>query len=187
MATIPTQSETPQPVDTSGKAYYEEPPIKAPPGLSIGAVAWIRENLFKSVGDALITLVASTIALTTIVGLLGWAIGSANWFVIISNLRVFLVGTVPVTDLWRYEWALLAAAFVIGLTIYGYMRRVRGFGVIALLTSLLLLGAPLLIEAIVPPSSAYLAAGEGRSSAGPFKKSLKRLSASSGRRAMRSR
>src|SRR5690606_26238854 len=93
---------------------YDEPAIKPPPLLSVGPLAWMRNNLFRSTFDTILTVVFALVSISIITGLLTWAIQGANWFVITRNLRLFMVGRFPVGELWRTEWMALFIMFVAG-------------------------------------------------------------------------
>jgi len=71
--------------------YQDEPPRRSPPLLEIGILAWLRQNLFKSWIDSIATIVALVFVVATIVSMLQWAALEANWYVILYNLRLFLV------------------------------------------------------------------------------------------------
>ncbi len=40
---------------------YDEPPVKPPPILAVGPLAWMRENLFKSTFDTILTIVSAVV------------------------------------------------------------------------------------------------------------------------------
>lgn len=153
MTTIPDPRAVPAVV------VYDEPPVKPPPMLAVGPLAWIRDNLFRSTFDTILTIVAGSLLIAAIVGFIGWAIGSANWLVINRNLRVFMVGTYPVEHLWRVNLIALLCAFAIGFTIYAYLRVRFGMVVITAILVALMIIVPPLVNATVPPLSSVLAAG----------------------------
>lgn len=138
---------------------YDEPPVKPPPALAVGPLAWIRENLFRSVSDTVLTLGAGLILIATIVGVIGWAIGAANWFVVTRNMRLFMAGTYPVEAVWRVNAAALLSAFAIGFSIYAYLRVRFGLVVVLAVMVALLLSVPPLVNAAVPPVPSFLVAG----------------------------
>ena len=58
---------------------YDEPPVKPPPILATGPLAWMRQNLFKSTFDTTLTIVAAIGLVALTGGFLTWAITQANW------------------------------------------------------------------------------------------------------------
>jgi general L-amino acid transport system permease protein len=73
---------------------------------------WLRQNLFSSWLNALLTLLclAGIIWVTKSLGT--WIFNQAQWAVVIANLRLILVGRYPVEQLWRLWLALLLLATV---------------------------------------------------------------------------
>lgn len=138
---------------------YDEPPVKPPPVLAVGPLAWMRENLFRSAFDTILTIVAGALLIATTAGVLGWAIGAANWFVITRNMRLFMTGTYPIDEMWRVNLSALLCAFAIGVSIFAYLRVRFGLVVFMLVSAALLLGVPPLVNATAAPVSSYLVAG----------------------------
>ncbi len=77
------------------------------------ALRWAHTNLFSTWYNTVLTLLCLWVIYVVLSGTLGWAIFRANWAVIPQNLRVFLAGTYPSSELWRI-WAVLFS--VIGMT-----------------------------------------------------------------------
>jgi len=92
----------------------------APPRERIRALRWVRENLFGSWFHGVLTIAASLVIGAMVYGLLRWAITEANWAVIPANLKVLLVGTYPVDQLWRLWTILVLLGFLTG---FGGSRR----------------------------------------------------------------
>jgi His/Glu/Gln/Arg/opine family amino acid ABC transporter permease subunit len=139
---------------------FDEPPVKPPPLLAVGPLAWIQKNLFSTPLDALLTVVGVTVVAGAIAGFLGWAIGQANWLAINFNLRLFLLGRFEPEAEWRVTLLMLLVAFTIGLSFAAWARLTRGvllaLAVIVALTFVL----PPLFRAALPVPATYLAAGE---------------------------
>lgn len=85
------------------------PPGDPPPGRRPTPRQWLRENLFSTWYNALLTVVFGL--------LLGWALyrgfrfvfATGRWEIIRANLTTFLVGLFPRAELWR-PWAALYLA-----------------------------------------------------------------------------
>ena len=100
---------------------HEMLPEKEPPASTIGAVGWMRENLFKGVGNSITTVVCGLIIIYLVVGLISyllsptWAAaslpecremagtdhGKACWGVIRERWFQILFGFYPVGSVWR--------------------------------------------------------------------------------------
>jgi len=78
-----------------------------PPTERIPVLRWLKQNLFSSGFNALLTLAAAALIGVVLYGLARWAITEARWEVIPANLKLLLVGTYPVDQVWRV-WSILA-------------------------------------------------------------------------------
>jgi general L-amino acid transport system permease protein len=99
-------------------------------------MSWIRKNLFSSVPNALLTLLAAWALWQTVPPLVDWAFGRAVWFAdgpaackdaagacwafIATKHRFILFGLYPYDEQWR---ALLASALIVGLLAASCDRR----------------------------------------------------------------
>lgn len=138
---------------------YDEPQTKPPPLMTVGALAWVRKNLFASTVDTILTIVFGALAIAITVGVIGWGIQQANWFAITENLRLFMVGRFPVDQLWRAELIALYLVFVMGFALAAWTRISRGVVALLVLIAILLFAIPPLTEASFPPPAAAVAAG----------------------------
>lgn len=138
---------------------YDEPPVKPPPLLAVGPLAWARKNLFSSALDTILTLAGVIIIISVITGFLTWAISQANWFAITFNLRIFLLGRYSPAAEWRVILVALLAALTVGLALAAWSRIRRAFIIIALVVLAILFIAPPLISATMRLPVSYTAAG----------------------------
>src|SRR4051794_11451094 len=121
MATIPDSRSL-----TGSVTTHEEPP----PLLVVGPLAWVRKNLFSSWVDTILTLVATIVVVGALSSFILWAIGQANWFVVILNLRLLILGRYPVDAEWRVAVLAAISAFAIGMSLAAWMRVPRTVAVI---------------------------------------------------------
>ena len=97
-----------------------------PPSERIPVFRWLKENLFSSWLNVILTIVSTTLIVIAVFGLLKWALG-ARWEVIPANLKLLLVGTYPIEYLWRVWTTGYMIAFLLGFSSGshgGLMRRV---------------------------------------------------------------
>jgi general L-amino acid transport system permease protein len=73
-------------------------------------------NLFSSWFNAILTLAAGALIVSLVVGLGRWAITEARWEVIPANLKLLLVGTYPVEQVWRVWSTLYLIALLVGFS-----------------------------------------------------------------------
>lgn len=118
-----------------------QPAAMAPPASGTGALGWLRQNLFNSWLNALLTLVTAWILYKVIRGGLGWALTRARWDAVALNLRIFMVGGYPAEQLWRVWTAVALAAFLAGVSwgAWGRLTRSGATGLAAALLTLLVL------------------------------------------------
>jgi len=105
---------------------YMTKELLPPPSERIPLLRWLRQNLFSSWFNAILTVVAVAVIVTVVFGLLRWALG-ARWVVIPANLKLLLVGTYPLQYIWRVWVAVYIISFLLGLSNGsrgGLMRRI---------------------------------------------------------------
>ncbi|HWQ14929.1 MAG TPA: amino acid ABC transporter permease [Roseiflexaceae bacterium] len=95
----------------------------APPHERRDALGWLRKNLFNTWYNALLTVLLLVLLAALLRPLLGWALAQADWGVVAVNLRLFMVGTFPASELWRAWLCALLAAALLGLS-WGIWPRV---------------------------------------------------------------
>jgi general L-amino acid transport system permease protein len=98
---------------------------------------WLRENLFSSIANTILTVATVLVLLVFLNGFITWAL-QANWAVIPANLRVLMVGTYPAEELWRVWSGLLALMLAAGFQ-WGQSAKATPtvWGVLAVLAALL--------------------------------------------------
>ena len=87
-----------------------------PPTESQGMLRWLKENLFNTWYNALLTLLAIVFLFIAFKGFLTWAFTDANWDVIPANLQIFLVGAYPREEIWRVWIVIYTLALLSGLS-----------------------------------------------------------------------
>jgi general L-amino acid transport system permease protein len=73
----------------------------------------LRQDLFATPGDALLSLGLLTLLSVSLLGVLRWAVGQARWAVIQANTTLFAVGRYPLEQQWRL-W--LLTTLLVGAT-----------------------------------------------------------------------
>ena len=157
---------TPPKPPVRSAAYFEEPPERKPPITEIGALAWVRANLFGSPLDTTLTLLGVVFVLAAVSFLVSWSIESANWYSVIFNLRLFLIGRVEQFMNLRLTTLLLYLAALTGVSLAAWsMVRVKVWAVLAA-GLLALFVIPWLLVATIPLPPTWLAAGQLQVSSG---------------------
>ncbi len=100
-----------------------------PPDESGGAIAWLRRNLFATWYDTLLTVVLVVVLGAFALGAAQWAVTEARWGVVITNLRLFLIGQYPFEEAWRIWLALTILSALAGLSAGIYGGAIRTLGI----------------------------------------------------------
>jgi len=128
------------------------PTASPPPLAQIGAIAWVRKNLFSTWLNTLLTVVLVLVIGRTLIGFLYWATTQAKWQLISANLSLFFVGRYPIGQIWRI-WVALALISTLGGLTWGVLARnvPQLFG----RTTLTLLGVVGAIAVLMPAPVPY--------------------------------
>ncbi len=110
-----------------------------PPPSTVGAIGWMRKNLFSSPLNALLTISVGYLVWITMVPTIEWAFinsdwvgtdqsactsGGACWVFIINRLNLFIYGFFPSSEYWRLNVLfLLMGLFVAALFIESFPQR----------------------------------------------------------------
>jgi amine acid ABC transporter, permease protein, 3-TM region, His/Glu/Gln/Arg/opine family len=113
---------------------HQPPPAHPPEALSTVLIRWARENLFSSVGNTILTLVALWLLWQAIPPLIGWAItgavwsgndpalckaaDGACWAFVHEKYRFIFFGLYPFDEQWRPTLAMALFIVLIALSCY---------------------------------------------------------------------
>ncbi|MFS1513075.1 amino acid ABC transporter permease [Chengkuizengella sp. SCS-71B] len=95
----------------------------APPKASIGVSGWLKQNLFSSWSNTLLTVIISIISYFILKGAFSWVFFDANWHVVTNELKFLLVGRYPEEEVWRIWTLLLFFHALLGLS-WGFGKGV---------------------------------------------------------------
>ncbi len=87
-----------------------------PPTNAKGPVGWLRENLFNTWYNAILTCVALLFLYFVFKGILTWAFTEAEWNVIPANLQLFAIGPYPRDQVYRIWICLYILTVLLGLS-----------------------------------------------------------------------
>lgn len=100
------------------------PQFSPPTKDSVSLPEWLRNNLFNTWYNSLLTFIIVSGLLWLLSGFLTWARTTAQWDVIPANLHLFAIGRFPSNQYWRL-WVLLGLISLLsGLTWGGMARQV---------------------------------------------------------------
>jgi general L-amino acid transport system permease protein len=81
-----------------------------------GPVKWLKDNLFNSVGNTLITLILLPIVFFAIVNIVIWVFSEADWTAVVSFPMLYTVGQYPRDQVWRVGISLSYIFFLLGIS-----------------------------------------------------------------------
>ncbi|MCA1030727.1 amino acid ABC transporter permease [Bacillus timonensis] len=87
-----------------------------PPKDKSTALEWIKENLFSSWWNAILTIAFTIISVYVVFGSMSWILFSAEWAVVASNFKLLMVGQYPLEELWRVWVALTFMSALLGVS-----------------------------------------------------------------------
>jgi len=116
-------------------------PILAPPTERSSLLGWLRKNLFGSVADTILTLLALGFLYVVLSPLVSW-IFSTDWAVIPANFALILRGPYPPEAVGRLWIALYLLFGLVGLSWGAWFKRFEPL-------TILVLGIPLIL-ALIP-------------------------------------
>ena len=133
-----------------------------PPATSIGVLGWLRKNLFSSWINSLLTIVALWLIYNLVVGLWGF-VTTANWNVVLVNLRLFMVGRYTLEQVWRVQVSVAILAFLLGASwrAWGGIIQQLGISIAALFVVLALLAFETSSRVYLAANVALIAIGFG--------------------------
>ena len=108
--------------------------VLAPPTERYTVLGWLKKNLFGSIPDSLLTILALWLTYAMLRPTLTWIFGEARWSVIPDNLKLFMIGRYPIEHVWRI-WLVLylltaLTGFVWGVWVKG--KEVAGYVLIGI-------------------------------------------------------
>jgi len=152
-------SQNPNP-ESLTRVYYEVPPTRHPPRAQSGLWAWVRDNLLGSPLDVVLTLIGLVVIVGVIVSFVQWSVSGANWWAITFNWPQFFKGRYEVVHEWRLAVTTLVAAFIVGMAVAVWVRRIARLGLIVFLLGLVVFFVlPVVLNALFDKPASLAAAG----------------------------
>jgi general L-amino acid transport system permease protein len=107
--------------------------VLAPPTERSSVLRWLRDNLFSSWSNTLLTIVSLLLIYFVLSTFLNWAFNVAQWEVIPANLRLFMIGQYPISQAWRIWLAVHLIMALAGFSWAVYVRKISNWIGLALL------------------------------------------------------
>jgi len=122
---------------------------RRPARASITPQRWLRENLFSSAWNTLLTVMTTALIALVVVPVVRWAIIEADWTVVITNRKLLILGRFPLDEMWRLWPTVWLSGLLAGLSTGLWARPgrrevVAGVVVLAFVFGILAHGEPAL-------------------------------------------
>jgi general L-amino acid transport system permease protein len=112
-------------------------------------LAWLRDNLFNTWYNALISLVLLYVLVQGTISFATWAINAPGWVAVLQNVRLLAVGIYPAELIWRVELVVWLTALLLGLSAGTWKGIARGLAIASGIMLLLLA----LFSLLLPPTA----------------------------------
>ena len=99
------------------------------PPLPPGPIKWIRDNLFNSWFNTLLTVVLLPFIFFTLVGAIRWVFTTAQWDAVYNFPLLYTVGQYPRQELWRVGISLSFMMFLLGASWGKWNGLLRSIGI----------------------------------------------------------
>ena len=139
-------------MSSTGLAQEIERPVQ-----QLRPVAWLRKNLFNSWYNAILTILALWLLLTSIPALINWLL-AANWAPILTTPILYFVGQYPASELWRVGVSLALVSFSFGLSWGTWGGPTRTFALALMAGYALIAVLPVSLETISLNARLFMAA-----------------------------
>lgn len=126
-------------------ALPSQPRSEAPPPTNVGMLGWMRENLFSSVPNGILTILAGYLAFVLLRLVIRFIFFEADWTLVTSNLTLFAIGQYPRDQGWR---TVASLGLVVGLLIASAIFWRQG-GLAKRFLTVLWLASPLIIVIVL--------------------------------------
>lgn len=97
---------------TSAQISHEEIRPPQPPG----PLKWLKNNLFNSVSNTLVTVILLPLIFFAIINAVIWVFSEADWTAVVSFPLLYAVGQYPRDQLWRVGISLSYMVFLLGVS-----------------------------------------------------------------------
>ena len=114
-----------------------------PPDTSKGPVGWLRENLFSTWYNTVLTCLALLFLFYVFKSLFIWVFTQANWAVIPANLQTLMIGSYPIEQVSRIGIVFCTLLALLGLSAGIWKGRILQVAIAIAAVGLLLLLIPL--------------------------------------------
>ncbi len=137
---------------TTAEVSHEKIRPPQPPG----PLKWLRDNLFNSVGNTLLTVILLPLVFFAIVNAVIWVFTEANWTAVTQFPMLYAVGQYPRDQVWRVGTSLSFILFLLGVSWGKWSGLLRSISIAAGLFFAVLALLPISHSALTVSMRLYL-------------------------------
>ncbi|MCY4021039.1 MAG: amino acid ABC transporter permease [Chloroflexi bacterium] len=89
------------------------------------ALRWIKENLFSSLFDSVLTIISLLFLFFALRLALDWVFNLAQWDVITENINILMKGAYPSDQVWRIWLGLYLLGAIVGINLRAWNRELN--------------------------------------------------------------
>ena len=123
--------------------------ILPPPTERYTILNWLRKNLFQNWLSGIVTLLSLYVVFVSLRAILVWTLTEGQWQVIITNMRLLMVGQYPIDQMWRIWIVVGVFGALVGLSWGLWIRQ-------NVMATLFTLGGPFLLALLPSDGSTRL-------------------------------
>jgi general L-amino acid transport system permease protein len=112
--------------------------ILPPPSERKTLQGWLLKNLFGSVADTILTILAGSFLIWLIYVIIKWILVTAKWAAVSDNLQLYMKGQYPGSADWRIWTLMILLGLLSGLAWGIYLKRAEAVGWVLLIVVLVL-------------------------------------------------
>ncbi len=91
-------------------------PQVLPPPDPPGPIKWLRDNLFSSVFNSILTIFSLAIVYYLLGGVIEWFFNTADWRPVTEAPLLYVIGSYPREEMWRVGLSVTVVFFLLGLS-----------------------------------------------------------------------
>ncbi len=145
-----------QSIEPGGSFYVAEaepPPPRRPPVTEVGIIKWMRENLFKTPADIVLTLFTLVVVALAVMSFIDWTVFRAQWEIVFLNLRALSLGNLfPQDEIWRADAIVSVLVFLTFFSVAIWGRLTRSIVIATVLILVAMWVIPPLSESVEEPT-----------------------------------
>jgi general L-amino acid transport system permease protein len=94
-----------------------------------GPITWLKKNLFSNWFNSLLSLFSLTIIYFSVIGIISWALTTADWRPVVGAPLLYLIGQYSRAEMWRPGLSLWIVTFLVGMSWGIWEKYIKTFAI----------------------------------------------------------